>query len=216
MNTYLRKAFILFIISFITAFPVFGLKYSYNLDSLNRVVKGQKDTTQVMTLFWISKENILISKLDTAWQLCEEMEKISRQFSYKKGIMYTLCQKGTVLFFRSEYQQAKKVLEKCLEMADISNDYYMKGRVRQMLTITLTPMGEYQQAMEYALASCKNFERIDHVLGTANMLTNIGNIYDLQKNYPKAIEYHFKSANLAKKINHKYVYAISIGNAAAI
>jgi serine phosphatase RsbU (regulator of sigma subunit) len=215
-TTSFRKFSTALIICLLAASPAFGIKYAYKLDSLSQVVKNQKDTTRVMTLFWISKECILISKLDTSWQLCEEMESISKRLSFNKGVMYSLCQKGTVLFFRSEYQKAKKIFEECLQMADNSTDFYMRGRVRQMLTITLTPMGEYQQAMEYALASCKHFEKIDHVLGIANMMTNIGNIYDLQKNYPKAIEYHFKSAHIAKKINYNYVYAISIGNAAAI
>jgi len=76
---------------------------------------------------------------------------------------------------------------------------------------------DYLKALDYYERSLKISEEIRDKIGTANTLSNIGNMYnDKEGNYPKALEYYQRSLKIREELGNKKGIAGDLNNIGTI
>lgn len=110
----------------------------------------------------------------------------------KKGLARALGSIGIVFSEQSNYASALQYHLKAVKVYEEINDEGRAARIYNNIGIVYQALKEDFKALDYFIKAQKLQEKIgDMTVGIT--MTNIGNIYLRQKNYPKAIEYYTKS-----------------------
>ena len=105
---------------------------------------------------------------------------------------------GIVFSEQSNYAKALQYHLKALKIYEETKSYEKLARVYNNVGIVYKAQGEDFKALQYFIKCLKIQQKIeDNTIGIT--MTNIGNIYLNQKNYPKAFEYYTKAEQLFGK-----------------
>lgn len=107
-----------------------------------------------------------------------------------------LNKKAEFLRIRAQYQEVVEVTELALECAKPLKNPLLTGEVYNILGKTLAGKGDYAGSAKAFIQSLTCMEKAKHLQGMGFMMNNIGIVYDLQKNYVKALEYYQKSVKV--------------------
>ncbi len=129
-------------------------------------------------------------------------DKLAKNLGYQRGVVDSLCNRGVICFYKSEYSASKNYYETGLELAKII--HYSLGEAA-----AYNGIGRYYQARrEYATALdnfiksqeiCENISDPRELAG-ANYGFGALYYYD-QKDYTSALKYFKKNIEMGRKIN---------------
>ncbi len=125
--------------------------------------------------------------------LLNKESKISTELS---GVF---IRKGEILEQSGNWQGAKEVYEKALEIASELNDKLLSGRTNNALGHLNLLKGNYDAARNYLEVAVTWFEELNDETGVAKVFGNLGNLYLRQGKYPKAIDYFERSINMSNQ-----------------
>jgi len=124
--------------------------------------------------------------------------------------------KGWVLLRKGDYEKAKKVFMKEL---DVAGERCEDGKLAQALHdigSVYFRMGDFESSLDHFDRAVEKWEKIGDLKGLSTSYNNIGIIYYYQYDFDKALEYHKKSMDIKEKVEDKRGVAISLNNIGAI
>ncbi len=193
------KYILLISLSLITL-TIFAQKQGQALvDSLlTEIPKGKSDTSKAKICYKLSDLYIDIDQkkallyADTGYTLAVKNK-------WEKGIANGLLSYGNVFNFTGDFKRAIDSLNKALEMYKKMNYTLGIGNSTYALGSSYARMGEYPTATEYYSKALKIQEAIpnnERLIGFC--LSGLANMFYMQKDYAKSLEYSFKSLEKKK------------------
>ncbi|MCX7926975.1 MAG: tetratricopeptide repeat protein, partial [Candidatus Omnitrophica bacterium] len=164
------------------------LVYSQNLkkvDSLLNLLKVAKhDTARYNVYLELGNEFQSINP-DTSIYFHTEAEKIAKKISGFDGGLKrseTILQKGRDYYVKSDYTQSMKCYESALKTIEMHKNPLDNRFIPKFQKLYATIMG------------------------------NMGSVYHAQGDYPRALEYYFKSLRINEKVGNKQGEAVNLSN----
>lgn len=190
--------------------PAAGQKRGQALiDSLISEIPETKEDTLLVRLHKRIADEYFLIDIHRAMEYSKAGLKLASAMKWERGI-------GVFTTYIAKAYSGLGVYDSCMH-------YYRKGYLLQKkaddkanMTTTLNNMGVAEQnlnsnftkALEYYLAALKMAEQTaDHYM-MGNTLSNISNIYLVQKNPRKALDYAFKGLEIRKKLKDKEVVTV--------
>ncbi|MGH2665038.1 tetratricopeptide repeat-containing sensor histidine kinase [Flavobacterium sp.] len=128
----------------------------------------------------------------------EEKRTGGEKAEVNNGLARAYGSVGIVFSEQSNYSKALQYHLKALKIYEESRNYEKMARVYNNVGIVYKAQGEDFKALQYFIKCLKIQQKIgDNTVGITT--TNIGSIYQNQKNYPKAFEYYTKAQQLFDK-----------------
>lgn len=128
--------------------------------------------------------------------LHEALSLISPQIS-PSGFGNTLMNIGSIYYHSGEIHQALEYYERAVEIGEQVQDRLLLGTCCNNIGILYSLQGQYALALEKFL-QCESYVDNTSSNSYANLLNNIGNLYEKMEYYDVAIEYHQKSLSLCR------------------
>jgi CHAT domain-containing protein/tetratricopeptide (TPR) repeat protein len=119
---------------------------------------------------------------------------------------------GQTLLAQGRYEQAIKLYEFNLKLAERLNDISSMALSFNQLGFSYNGQSRYQEALEYYFKSLKLREQINETKGIIKSLSNIGAVHGEQGNFAVALEYLHKGLKLAEETGDKEAIAIQLNN----
>ncbi len=194
-----------------------------NIDSLQRVIASPEIDTNVIKacidLTWSYMYNATDTALLYANKSVEYAKKVNNPFLLANS--YNAL--GVANIVLGNYSEALSALKKGVDISHqlLEMQHDNKTFIRRILALYANMgnvhyyRGEYSKAIDNYLRSLNYSNQINYVPGKANCLSNIGASYKDLLNYPKALEYNYKSLALAKNTKDNYLISQSLNNLGA-
>ncbi len=215
-------------ITYLLSLLLFICNYSFaqqaKIDSLENILKTTKeDTTRVKTLNALAWE-LQYNNPDTAFYYSKQALVLAEKTDWKKGIANSYHHLGGLYIDKGNYPLALDYNNKALKIYKEINDKKGIAAIFVNIGIVHGCQSNNPKALEYYFKSLKmNEELLEQVKHSGNPdkireakkslshdFSNIGTIYQRQGNYPKALEYYFKSLKIKEGIGDKSGIAITL------
>ncbi len=123
-----------------------------------------------------------------------------------------------LLFLKSgDSEKANYYYTKAYELKDsIKDDNFIAGLLINMASMYKYYNYRVDTSLEYNKQALVYYKRADNNLGIASVYNNIGDIYESENNYKKAIDYYNKANGIFSKINYKYGICVTYFNIGSI
>jgi signal transduction histidine kinase len=197
-----------FIISFFfcVVFPFLSVGQIKKIDSLQAVLKTQKeDTSKVNT--W----NALVYELSEARSNIQELEKnaeealrLAEKLNYKKGIADSYVRFAAIAIGKGDYHER---IKKCFAALKIYEEIMNKPGMADCytcLSVGYSRMGNSAEALRFALERLKVITE----MGDKNLLIGANNLvagfYKGQSRFSEANKYFLTSLNISKEAGDKF------------
>jgi signal transduction histidine kinase len=202
----MRKKYILLALFLIIHSAVSSAQQNKIIDSLEDVLKKQKDdTSKVKTLIALSKEimrsTIQYSKAKNIQGLKygEDALLLAKQLNYKKGIADSYLQVGKTSFSDNKSEAMKNFFIALKLMTEIGNK---QGLAECYFDIGLG-YSDRPEGLTYLFTALKLYKEIcDHNL-TSELNLVIATNYSKQGNYPEALKYYLANLKIAEEFGTK-------------
>jgi diguanylate cyclase (GGDEF)-like protein len=155
----------------------------------------------------IHKLNEVSSKLinvdiNRAVDLSEKAYELSYKHDYKRGMAYSLKNKGICYSYTSNFKDASLFLFESLNIFTEYGDRIGEASVKSSIGGLFYKIGNYSSALDYHLKSLRITEVINDKRGQAKALNNIALVFNKLGEYNRALIYHMKSLKIEEDINN--------------
>lgn len=209
--TSIMRIFVFFLVVFLPC-VIFAQKNSSKIDSLTALISSTEDTTKINLLNELSKTYQDIA-FDSSMKYANMALELSKEEKYIKGESVALSSIGNNYLYNYEYKKAIEVYANSLRLMQKTANQKGAANIYFSIAYAYQMDGMYDKAIENYIAALKIAEEINNAKLQTDLLNNIGSLYFYsQKNYPKALEYFSKMANLAKQNNDETGEAIAFNN----
>ncbi|MBI2967004.1 MAG: tetratricopeptide repeat protein [Bacteroidetes bacterium] len=202
---------------------------SSKIDSLLAVLKSApEDSNKVKTLIALSWQVIHIGKYPEGSQYCYRAFNLSKKINFLPGVGQSLSNLGIIHDYKGEIPKALLFYTLALKINKKAGDSNGMAEAFNNLGVISVNTGDYRKAREYFLKAVQlregileNFRRHPEsfqnelkrtLKATAASLNNLGLISKLEGNYPKALEYFYKSLKLKEETGDKMGIAGTLSN----
>ena len=139
---------------------------------------------------------------------------LADDISIEKTKLYTTL--GNIEMRMGEYDEAKAILTKSLDIASKLDNKFELGRINHIIGSTFLYQGDYKGALSNLESAMKLRDEAGDLGGYSASMNNIGNIYAHTGEYKKALEYYEPALEIAKKIGNKMGMANTLTNIASV
>ncbi|MES2589898.1 MAG: tetratricopeptide repeat protein [Bacteroidota bacterium] len=194
-------------------FPIFLHSQSDELDSLNKVIKGQATMLSKAKAYVSLSENFFSTNMDTVIPLCEKALEIIKVSKLNKEDYHALKQTeaqaynniGAVHYINSSYAVSIKFYIKALKIREKIKDNDGVAETSNNIGLIYYKQADTVNAITYYKKSLKIIEKKNNNdILLSNVYNNLGLAYPLNSN--QSLIYFFKSLEIAKKLkNYKQI-----------
>ena len=142
----------------------------------------------------------------------EEARQLASKISYKKGLGYSLRNKGICEWRLTDYHSSKENLTKSINIFDEIGDKAGKASSLNGLGIIFRRQREYDKSIKFYEESLDLFQDVNDKIGEAITLNNFGVLYARMGSFLKAIRYYNKGLKIYNELNDKNGEAVSFNN----
>ena len=199
------------ILLFVLSSHFYFAQTSHKLDSLNLLLKKQKNDTAIVWLQNLIAEEYFNFKQDTAFRLWSNIDhKISKIIVSKKGVekksyLRTLAEVrnsiGAYYYGVGKIDSVIKYMNQSLKIRYETNDQYGIALSLNNIGFLYYYNGNIKQAIENWQQAEVIAEKINNILQLTTSLSNLGGIYNDVKEYEKAEKTYLKLINIRLKSN---------------
>jgi serine phosphatase RsbU (regulator of sigma subunit)/Tfp pilus assembly protein PilF len=204
-------------ISLLIGFPIVSPSQNAHLDSLLRVLKTMKDTSEINTLNEVARAYLFeINDNSKSYDYINRELALSKKLDYKKGLAFGYSNMASFYTNKGEFKIALEYNKLSLKfMQEIRNK---KGESSSYINIgqNYSNLGNYRSAVTNMLQGVKIKEEIDDKRGVAVGYGNIGSVFFAQQKYDEALKYYLSSLKIKEEINDKPGMAMSYNNIGSV
>jgi tetratricopeptide (TPR) repeat protein len=134
-------------------------------------------------------------------------------------IALTYQEIGNIYLRQKNFDKTKYYYEKALQTITSSHSNYLlniTAGLKSNLGKANEESGAYDQAFDNYNNALALYEKIANKAGIAKTLLNIGELFNKQKQYQKALAYNTKSQAVAESLNDPYINAFTVYNQGSI
>lgn len=197
-------------------FIIFNSVNAQQLDSLLRVIPGQKEDTikvnnyaMVAYLYSFSNQEQAKKYHDSALILSKKIGFLSGEGQAYQGI-------GEYYYFQKNWQKMKSNLQKSQSIFLKIDDQRRYNSIKSIYALFYEKTGDLEQALKMKIELLNFYEKTNEKTGQAQMLGSIALLLSRMKRFEEAKEYYLESINLRKKINDKRGESIMLLNLGAM
>lgn len=205
------------IIILVMALPLCSIaqKNKNTLDSLERLIKSQTDSTLVGTYNELTWQYRLVDR-DKAIDYGNKAIALGRQVNYLKGVAQAYNDLGIIFFDKENYDTAIYLYNQAVVMRQQMKDERGLAQLYLKIGIIYQKQGKFAEALDFQLKGLPLFEKFKDDKGTSYSLNNIGILQQNLGRYDQAISYLERSVVIKEKIGDKIGIAGSYVNIANI
>ncbi len=119
---------------------------------------------------------------------------------------------GLTFELQGEYEEAKKIIERALSIAQGSKDNIEEGNCLRELGIVHSDIGDQKKAFDFYNKSLDIMKELGDKKGEGNALNSLGSIYISQGNTAKALENYSMSLTISEELGEEKDQAITLSN----
>ena len=204
-----------------------GDYYYFNEDYIN-LVKTLKEAIKIAennkySLYYYNVNNTLgiahyqLGKYDEALDYYYKALK----FSTENDIImarFDVYQNIGLLFLKLEdYTKANYYYTKAYELKDsITDENFIAGLLVNMANMNRYHNDNIDKSLEYNNQALLYYKKTDNIIGITSVYNNIGDIYEIKKDYDKALNYYKKANINFIKINYKFGICVTYYNMSSV
>ena len=208
------KLLLLVLIQFTGTQYITAQKNKAILDSLEKLIPLQKDSSLVQTLNELTWQYRMVDK-EKAIEYGNKAIEFGNKIKFKKGIAQAYNDLGIIYFDKENYDTAILFYNKAINIRQQLKDEKGIARLYNKIGIVYQKQGSFDMALENQFKALSLFEKVDDQVGISYSLNNIGIINQNMGLYEKAIEYQERSIRIKETIGDKYGLSgsyVNIGN----
>lgn len=173
-----RYSTFIFVLFFLLVFKLSTneVVYAIKADSLLRVIKTQKSSTEKVDNLLLLAYLYRSAKKDSAMLLSNQAEALSEKMGYKKGIAEAKYRKSMLYRYKGEMKLATEYANTFLEMAEKLSDSSMIAKASYNLALNYNILGNSQKSLRYlrnARAAYKAENNLEHLVAVYNAMGNL-------------------------------------------
>lgn len=107
-----------------------------------------------------------------------------------------------------KYPAAHRLYLKALELFGKLRDYNSRAKVQKALLDVFMYIRKYDEGIKAGHQSLKYYRRIGSAVDSAQVMTNLGNLYHRLDQNLKALDYYNRAFEIFKRLNHDYAMAL--------
>lgn len=181
-------------------------------DDIEKRIQDTKNEIEKIDLLNELSRKLSNTDVNKALSLCEESYNLSKQYEYKKGLGYSLKNKGLCDQVLSNFKEAFIDYFDALNVFQEIGNKNGEANVLTRIGSVYYQLGNYSNALECHLKSLKIAEKIKDKKGQADSLNNIAIVFNELKEYNRALIYNLKSLNIEEDIDNISGQAVSKNN----
>ncbi len=174
---------------------------SYTKDSLLNVINTSNDDKAKVDAY-IELSKLFFNKFsDSSIHYAMQAVVLAEKSDYKKGLMLSFNNLGTIYNMISNYAQSMEYSFKSLRLSEQEYDTTCMAQSLNNIGVSYRGLEQYDMAVEYYRKALALHEATGNKLGISSILNNLGIIYYLDKDFKNALECYTKSLLIKEKIN---------------
>jgi len=197
------KLLLLLLIQFASIQFITAQKNKALLDSLEKLVPIQKDSSLVQTLNELTWQYRMVDK-DKAIEYGNKAIEYGNRVKFNKGIAQAYNDLGIIYFDKENYDTAILLYNKAILIRQKLKDEKGIAKLHNKIGIVYQKQGLFDKALENQFKALSLFEKAADQVGISYSLNNIGIIHQNMGLYEKAIEYQERSIRIKEAIGDKY------------
>jgi CHAT domain-containing protein/Tfp pilus assembly protein PilF len=167
------------------------------------MIPGRDEWVQVETLGHLAEIELLSGRTDEALAWNDRALELVRKSKNRRREAWILSDRGDLLLRAGRLEDAKKILDEGLAIAEAIDDRFLRGSIRTSMGSLLRDRGDYGQAaatLEKAIEILQEDQAIENEAAAWLLLAEV---YDLLGVAKSADESIVKARELAKKSNFR-------------
>jgi len=208
------KLLLLVLIQFISTQYIVAQKNKAVLDSLEKLIAIQKDSSLVQTFNELTWQYRMVDK-DKAIEFGNKAIEFGNRIKFNKGIAQAYNDLGIIYFDKENYDTAVLLYNKAINIRQQLKDEKGIAKLYNKIGIVYQKQGFFDKALENQFKALALFEKAADQVGISYSLNNIGIVNQNMGLYEKAIEYQERSIRIKEEIGDKYGLSgsyVNIGN----
>ncbi len=208
------KLLFLLLIQFTSIQFITAQKNKALLDSLEKLIPIQNDSSLVQTLNELTWQYRMVDK-DKAIEYGNKAIEYGIRIKFNKGIAQAYNDLGIIYFDKENYDTAILLYNKAINIRLQLKDQKGIARLYNKIGIVYQKQGLFDRALENQFKALSLFEKAADQVGISYSLNNIGIVNQNMGLYEKAIEYQERSIKIKEAIGDKYGLSgsyVNIGN----
>lgn len=193
----------------ITCFFSFSFHAQMNKKALDSLSTRQKDSIKIKQLLKSSFKNVF-SNLPLSKEYVDKALYLSKTKKFKQFFVESHNIKGIYFAISGVEDSCAFYFKKSLELSKKNSFKVLEAKSLNSLGMYYKNNGNFSKAQEYFFESLALCEKIDK--SPVSPISNIGLIYQIMKQFDKAIEFHDRAISLRTKDNDISGVAISLNN----
>jgi signal transduction histidine kinase/tetratricopeptide (TPR) repeat protein len=184
------------------------------IDSLEKVVRKQEDTTLIKTYNELTWHYRTVDQ-NKAIDYANKAIALSLRYKFDKGIAQAYNDLGIIYYDKQNFDTAIVLYNKAFEIRKKNNDLSGMAKLYNKIGVVYQKQGNFDKALENQLNALRIFEQLKDNIGISYSLNNIGIVNQNMGLYDEAIRYQLQSIAIKEKINDRYGLAgsyVNVGN----
>lgn len=173
------------------------------IDSLENLIKSQKDTDLIITLNELTWQYRTVSQ-EKAIEYGNRALEFSINLDFRKGIAQSYNDLGIIYYDKKEYSQAIEFYEKSLKIREVLKDLNGQASLYMKLGIVHESNGDFLKSIDYSQKALSIYEQLGNEYGAAACINNIAVVNLDINNNDESLKYFMKAVEIRKRINDKY------------
>lgn len=179
--------------------------------------KSEADSNRLIALYKYTMDGYLYSKPDSAFYFAKLQIELARTNpDLKVYVAKALNIQGASLLIRSQYREAVKIFEECLEIYTELNNRTGMATVLNNIGMIFKEQGDYTRSLNHYARSMELYEAVGDRRGVAISYGNIGLIYQDQKDLDKALDYFKRSLAIDEELDNPLGIATTLSNIGSV
>lgn len=150
-------------------------------------------------------------ELDKAIEAYQESIRLSNKVNYLPGIAYAHSSLAIIYNIQGDYSKALSSNQQAVDLFTKMNNIYELSNTFGNMGLDYQYSGNIPKAFEYYKKSLELVEEYS-LPDNGAIQTNMAIIYETHGSYQHALEMHFKTLELYRKINERHSEALCLGN----
>ena len=173
------------------------------IDSLENLIKSQKNTDLIITLNELTWQYRTVSQ-EKAIEYGNRALELSIKLDFSKGIAQSYNDLGIIYFDKKDYSQAIEFYEKSLKIREVLKDLNGQASLYMKLGIVHESNGDFLKSIDYSQKALSIYEQLGNEYGAAACINNIAVVNLDINNNDESLKYFMKAVEIRKRINDIY------------
>lgn len=191
-----------FFLYFFTIFSSFAQKNNNKIDSLEKLLATQKDTSQVNIYLLLSLENKLKNPAKSL-EYAEKALQNAQKIDFKTGETNALIAIGAAEDLKGNFNKAITLYTQAQTQAQNLTQPILMAMIYNNIGLTYSKSGNYPESLKNYLQALKIYEQSQMQEKEANVLENIAILHQLQQDYDKALAYYNQALSIHQTLDNQ-------------